>query len=71
MTILLALLLLATQPAPFCEAEAWEEKRLGDLIKATPEEDLERLRDLFEKWDRAVAATDACIISHGGIPPQD
>ena len=73
MTALLVALALVTGPAPVCDLEGLQraEARLSALILATPDEDRARLRVLFEEWDRAAAATNACIVALGGIPPED
>ena len=70
--LLLALALLAG-PAPVCDLEGLQraEARLSATILATPDEDRTRLKVLYEEWDRAVAATNACIIALGGLPPKD
>jgi hypothetical protein len=67
--LLLALALLAGTP-PVCDLPALqrEEARLSATILAIPDGD-PRLVPLFEEWDRATAATDACIIALGGLPP--
>jgi hypothetical protein len=72
-TGLLLVLVVATGAAPACDLEGLQraEARLSAQIIATPDDDRARLKVLFEEWDRAVAATNACIVALGGIPPED
>jgi hypothetical protein len=73
MNALLLLLALGTGGPPPCDLLSLqrEEARLSKIILATPQGEKEKLRRLFEDWDRAVERTNACIILLGGIPPEE
>jgi hypothetical protein len=66
----IGLLLSLALAAPVCDLKPLEreEKRLERIILALPDRD-PKLPPLYEKWDKAVAAVDACKADLALYPP--
>ncbi|MBI5597269.1 MAG: hypothetical protein HY928_14340 [Elusimicrobia bacterium] len=62
MTSALLALLITAAPCELRPLER-EEAKLARVILATPDEDVVKLRALFEEWDRITAKVDACKVA--------